>query len=46
MSAEPQHDAGCIEWCNHCQVCGAGIMYGSRCPAHYLSTDRENGSED
>jgi hypothetical protein len=33
---EPKHDASCGERCNHCQVCGTGIMYGSRCPDHYL----------
>lgn len=34
-SAEPKHDESCAEWCNHCQVCGEGILYGSRCRAHY-----------
>lgn len=36
-SATPQHDDSCGERCNHCQVCGEGIRYGSRCPEHYLN---------
>ncbi|MFJ4166305.1 hypothetical protein ACIPY5_12180 [Microbacterium sp. NPDC089698] len=39
VHGEPKHTEGCIDWCNHCQVCGEGIQYGSRCPAHYLSDD-------
>ena len=34
---EPKHTKGCIDWCNHCQVCGEAIKYGSRCPSHYLN---------
>lgn len=34
-SAEPKHDESCAEWCNHCQACGEGIRYGSRCREHY-----------
>jgi hypothetical protein len=29
--AQPKHDEGCPEWCNHCQWCGEGIPYGSQC---------------
>lgn len=32
---EAKHSARCAERCNHCTVCGAGILYGSRCPKHY-----------
>lgn len=32
--AEPIHNYGCDEWCNHCQVCGEGALYGSRCHDH------------
>lgn len=33
---EPEHDRiGCLEWCNHCSVCGTDILYGSLCPTHY-----------
>ena len=39
MSAK--HTADCEEWCNHCEVCGAGISYGSRCHDHPLRCDAE-----
>ena len=29
-----QHTDECEEWCNHCEVCGLGIMWGSRCHDH------------
>lgn len=33
---DPDHDQlGCLEWCNHCSVCGTGILYGSLCRAHH-----------
>lgn len=41
--SEPQHDASCAERCNHCEVCGVSILYGSRCPEHPNRTD---GSSD
>lgn len=42
--AEPIHDAiACIEWCNHCTVCGEGVLYGSRCPAHENRTSDISG---
>lgn len=28
------HDFYCQEWCNHCIVCGAGVLYGSLCHEH------------
>lgn len=34
--APPKHDEmGCIEWCNHCALCGDPVMYGARCQDHY-----------
>lgn len=33
-TGEAIHDDGCAEWCNHCEVCGTGTPYGSRCPNH------------
>ena len=33
-TGEAIHDDGCAEWCNHCEVCGIGTPYGSRCPSH------------
>lgn len=31
----PIHTDDCESWaCNHCQVCGIGVLYGSRCNAH------------
>lgn len=44
--AEPKHDESCFERCAHCEVCGDSVLYGSRCPDHYLTTDREDGSAD
>lgn len=36
---EPEHDRiGCLDWCNHCSVCGTDILYGSLCTAHYNVT--------
>ncbi len=34
--SKPIHDEGCIDWCNHCSVCGASILYGSRCGDHEI----------
>jgi hypothetical protein len=34
LAKEPKHDWSCAEWCNHCEVCGTAIMYGSRCHDH------------
>lgn len=28
------HDSGCWDWCNHCALCGVGILWGARCPEH------------
>lgn len=28
---EGLHDENCDKWCNHCEICGTGILYGSRC---------------
>lgn len=33
---EPLHNIDCDEWCNHCEICGRGILYGSRCLDHPL----------
>jgi hypothetical protein len=33
-AAPPVHDADCERWCNHCDVCGVGMLYGRRCPDH------------
>jgi hypothetical protein len=44
--AEPKHDESCAERCAHCEVCDDSVLYGSRCPDHYLTTDRENGSTE
>ena len=33
-STAPKHDESCGERCNHCQVCGEHILYGSRCQEH------------
>ena len=33
--SEPKHDESCAEWCNHCGVCGEGIVYGGLCREHY-----------
>lgn len=34
--APAQHDeVGCIEWCAHCALCGAPVLYGARCREHY-----------
>lgn len=37
VQGEPQHDESCGERCNHCTACGVAIVYGSRCPDHYLN---------
>lgn len=29
------HGPQCIEWCNHCAMCGVGIAWGARCRQHY-----------
>lgn len=39
VRCEPSHGESCGERCNHCEVCGEGIVYGSRCPEHYLNQD-------
>lgn len=44
-SAEPKHDESCAEWCNHCQVCGEGIRFGSRCREHYLNQPQGEPSD-
>ena len=44
-SAEPKHDESCAEWCNHCQVCGEGIRYGSRCREHYQNQPQGEPSD-
>ena len=31
----PEHHNECSEWCNHCLVCGTGIVWGSLCQQHY-----------
>lgn len=36
-----KHSARCAERCNHCTVCGDGILYGSRCPEHYQNQPAE-----
>lgn len=28
------HHVGCDEWCNHCALCGVGVLYGARCREH------------
>lgn len=41
------HDEGCGEWCNHCALCGVGILYGARCNEHRgVYPNRENGSAE
>jgi hypothetical protein len=40
MAAPPIHDDDCETWgrgCNHCEVCGVGVLYGSRCHDHPLT---------
>lgn len=33
--AQPTHDDDCeSRGCTHCEVCGVGVLYGSRCSAH------------
>lgn len=32
--APARHNQGCAEWCNHCALCGKGILYGARCNEH------------
>lgn len=32
--AKPIHNHSCDEWCNHCTVCGTGVLYGSLCHDH------------
>ena len=44
-SAEPKHDESCAEWCNHCQACGEGIRYGSRCREHYQNQPQGEPSD-
>lgn len=44
-SAEPKHDESCAEWCNHCQACGEGIRYGSRCREHYQNQPQAEPSD-
>ena len=29
------HQPGCTDWCNHCAICGVGILFGARCRDHY-----------
>ena len=41
--APAQHNRGCTEWCNHCALCGKGVLYGARCIEHmgvYPSADQ------
>lgn len=46
-SPEPaQHNDGCAEWCNHCLLCGVGILYGERCHAHFISTSPASTPEE
>ena len=34
-ATEPIHDDDCdSRGCTHCEVCGVGVLYGSRCSAH------------
>lgn len=29
-----EHTWDCVDWCNHCALCGDAILYGARCNAH------------